>query len=102
MAVTKVEITSEAERLAARPYHIVIHYDSESGDYVARIPELRGLVTGGKTFEKARALAEDAKRGWIATALYYGDPIPDPESESGAVVVDGDAVRQSMDSQRTT
>jgi hypothetical protein len=23
-------------------------------------------------------MVEDAKRGWIATALYYGDPVPEP------------------------
>lgn len=75
----EVEVTPEVERLAARPYRIDITYDVESGDYVARIPELQGLVTGGKTPEEARAMAEDAKLGWIATALLFGDPIPEPQ-----------------------
>ena len=78
MAVVKVEITPEVERLAGRPYHIVWDRDPDSGDYVARIPELPGLVTGGKTLDEMYRMVEDAKRGWIATALHYGDPVPEP------------------------
>lgn len=75
----ELEVTPEVQRLAARPYQINIAYDPESGDYVARIPELQGLVTGGKTPDEARAMAEDAKLGWIAAALFFGDPIPEPQ-----------------------
>jgi antitoxin HicB len=80
MAVVKIEITPEVVRLASRPYHVVV--TQEDGDYVARIPELPGLVTGGKTRDEMYRMVEDAKRGWIATALYYGDPVPDPMPES--------------------
>jgi predicted RNase H-like HicB family nuclease len=75
--VVEVEVTAEAERLASRPYHVV--WDrAEDGDYIARIPELPGLVTGGKTLDEMYRMVEDAKRGWIATALHYGDPVPEP------------------------
>jgi predicted RNase H-like HicB family nuclease len=79
--VVIIDVTPEAERLAARPYHVEI--TREDGDYVARIPELPGLVTGGATLEEMYAMVEDAKRGWIATALHYGDPVPEPQ---GALV----------------
>lgn len=79
MSAHKVEITPEVERLASRPYQVVIEHDPESGDYVARIPELPGLVTGGAMLEEAYTMAEDAKRGWIASALFHGDPVPDPQ-----------------------
>jgi len=79
--VVIVDVTPEVERLAARPYRIEITH--EDGDYVARIPELPGLVTGGETPEEMYAMVEDAKRGWIATALYYGMPVPEPQ---GALV----------------
>lgn len=75
----EVEVTPEVERLAARPYQVNIAYDPESGDYVARVPELQGLVTGGKTLEEAQAMAEDAIQTWIASALYWGDPVPEPQ-----------------------
>jgi len=76
MGVHHVEITPEVERLARRPYNVVVTH--EDGDYVGRIPELPGLVTGGETLEEMYAMVEDAKRGWIASALYHGDPVPDP------------------------
>jgi antitoxin HicB len=72
-----VEITPEVERLAARPYRVEV--TREDGDYVGRIPELPGLVTGGATLEEMYAMIEDAKRGWIATAIHFGDPVPEPQ-----------------------
>ncbi len=78
MNVVRVEITPEVERLASRPYQVVVTH--EDGDYVGRIPELPGLVTGGETLEEMYAMVEDAKRGWIATALHYGDPVPEPRT----------------------
>jgi antitoxin HicB len=72
-----VEITPEVERLAARPYRVEV--TREDGDYVGRIPDLPGLVTGGATLEEMYAMIEDAKRGWIATAIHFGDPVPEPQ-----------------------
>lgn len=47
MSIRRVEITPEVERLARRPYSIVIERD-EDGDWVGRVPELPGLVTGAQ------------------------------------------------------
>ncbi len=80
MATIRVELTPEVERLASRPYHVVV--TREDGDYVGRIPELPGLVTGGATLEELYAMVEDAKRGWIAAALHYGRPIPEPQPQT--------------------
>lgn len=80
MNVVQVEITPEVERLASRPYHVIV--TQEDGDYVGRIPELPGLVTGGATLAEMYAMVGDAKRGWIATALHYGDPVPEPQGVS--------------------
>jgi antitoxin HicB len=76
MSIRQVEYTAEVERLASRPYHVVVTH--EDGDYVARIPELPGLVTGAETEAGMYEMVEDAKRAWIATALHYGDPVPEP------------------------
>ncbi|MHB8645253.1 MAG: type II toxin-antitoxin system HicB family antitoxin [Thermomicrobiales bacterium] len=72
-------ITPAVEALAARPYTAVL--TREDDDYVFRVPELPGLVTGGATLEEAYAMLEDAKRAWIATALALGRPIPQPRRE---------------------
>ena len=77
MATRTLDITPEVERLASRPYHVEVTI--EDGDYVGRIPEFPGLVTGGATMEEMYAMIEDAKRGWIASALYHGDPVPEPK-----------------------
>lgn len=69
-------ITPEVEALAARPYAAIL--TQEDGDYVFRVPELPGLVTGGATLDEAYAMLEDAKRAWIATALAAGGSIPAP------------------------
>ena len=72
-------ITPEVAALAARPYAAIL--TREDGDYVFRVPELPGLITGGRTLEEAYALLEDAKRAWIATALELGRSIPEPRDE---------------------
>lgn len=72
-------ITPDVVALAARPYAAIL--TREDDEYVFRVPELPGLVTGGATLEEAYALLEDAKRAWIATALEVGRPIPEPHDE---------------------
>ncbi|MGI8688168.1 MAG: type II toxin-antitoxin system HicB family antitoxin [Thermomicrobiales bacterium] len=72
-------ITPDVEALAVRPYTAILTREDE--EYVFRVPELPGLVTGGATLEEAYALLEDAKRAWIATALELGRPIPEPRGE---------------------
>lgn len=73
-------ITPDVAALAARPYAAIL--TREEDEYVFRVPELPGLVTGGTTLEEAYALLEDAKRAWIATALELGRPIPEPRDEN--------------------
>ncbi|MGB9887999.1 MAG: toxin-antitoxin system HicB family antitoxin [Moorellales bacterium] len=62
------------------PYTIEI-YPSEQGGYVARVAELPGCITQGETAAEAAAMAEDAKRAWLETALEEGVPIPEPVPE---------------------
>lgn len=51
----------------------------EDGSWAARIPDLPGCVAGGETIAEALALLDDAKRGWLASRLKHGDPIPEPK-----------------------
>jgi predicted RNase H-like HicB family nuclease len=66
--------------LAARPYPMRIEHDEEDG-WIGRIPQMPGLIAVGDTFEEMMAIAEDAKRAWIATAINLGRPIPAPVPE---------------------
>lgn len=78
---TPVEITPEVERLARRPYSVVIERD-EDGDYMAHVPELPGLIAVAPTLDALYALVEDAKRAWIADALHHGERVPEPQKVS--------------------
>jgi antitoxin HicB len=60
------------------PYTIVVVPDSDDGDYVAWIKELRGCVTQAETWEEIGMMIDDAKRGWLEVALEHGDAIPEP------------------------
>ena len=48
----------------------------QTGGYVVRCPALPGLVTEGDTLEQARAMAEDAIRGYLESLHKDGLPIP--------------------------
>ena len=45
--------------------YTVLFEPDEEGGFVVTCPALPGLVTEGDTFEAARAMAEDAIRGYI-------------------------------------
>jgi predicted RNase H-like HicB family nuclease len=70
-------ITPEIESLASRPYRLIVWHDEENG-WAAVIPDLPGLSAAGDTLEEMVAIAEEAKRLWIAAALVGGQPIPEP------------------------
>lgn len=83
-----VDITPEAEELANRPYSIVIEHDLEDG-WIGRIPELPGHIAVDESVEEMLALAEDAKRAWIATALALGRPVPPPRPADDTTMKSG-------------
>jgi len=60
------------------PYTIIMKRNEE-GIYEARIAELDGCMSHGKTLEEAIEMIEDAKRCWIEAGLEDGDIIPEPE-----------------------
>ncbi|OFW10614.1 MAG: hypothetical protein A3G20_06675 [Acidobacteria bacterium RIFCSPLOWO2_12_FULL_59_11] len=62
------------------PYTVILRRDEE-GDYVARIEELPGCSTHGKSPQEALENLEEAKTAWIEDCLKQGDPIPEPETE---------------------
>ena len=50
---------------SAQYEYTVIFEPAEEGGYVVTVPALPGLHTEGDTFEEARAMAEDAIRGYL-------------------------------------
>jgi len=44
--------------------------------WTVEVPVLPGCVTWGETRQQALEMAEDAIKGWILTALRFGDEIP--------------------------
>lgn len=62
------------------PYTVILRRD-EDGDFVARIAELPGCATHGKSPQEALENLEEVKRAWIEDCLKQGDPIPEPVTE---------------------
>ncbi|MEG6614916.1 type II toxin-antitoxin system HicB family antitoxin [Peptococcaceae bacterium 1198_IL3148] len=63
------------------PYKITLHPDKEECGFVVEIPELPGCISQGETKEEALAMIEDAKVGWLETAIELGIEIPEPVPE---------------------
>lgn len=57
-------------------YQIIL--TPEEDGWSALIPELPGCIGAGDTAAEALAMLEDAKRGWLESAIAHGDPIPEP------------------------
>lgn len=70
----------DAEYYLCLPYTVVMRRD-EDGDYVARIDELPGCATHGKSPKEALENLEEVKRAWIEDCLKQGDTIPEPVTE---------------------
>jgi antitoxin HicB len=56
--------------------YTVLFEPAEEGGYVVTCPALPGVVTQGETLEEARAMAEDAIRGYLESLLKDGLSIP--------------------------
>ncbi|WP_406678093.1 toxin-antitoxin system HicB family antitoxin [Neomoorella carbonis] len=54
--------------------------EEEGGGWLASIPLLPGCMSDGETPGEALANLEDAKRGWIETALMLQRDIPEPDN----------------------
>jgi antitoxin HicB len=67
--------------------------EQDGGGYVAIVPELPGCMSDGETYEEALNNIQDAIKGWIETAEFRGQRIPDPiiyqdeEEFSGKLVI---------------
>ena len=67
--------------MAEYKYTVLIE-PSEEGGFVVTCPALPGLVTEGDTLEEARAMAQDATRGYIESLRKDHLPIPSDKTPS--------------------
>jgi predicted RNase H-like HicB family nuclease len=59
------------------PVHFtVIIKRQPEGEYLVSVPALPGCVTEGNTLDEAREMAIDAIRGYCASLIKHGEPIP--------------------------
>ena len=61
--------------------YTVVYEPAEEGGYVVTVPALPGLVTEGDTLTEARAMAEDAIRGYLESLRKHGEAIPIEQAE---------------------
>ncbi|MBC7870162.1 MAG: type II toxin-antitoxin system HicB family antitoxin [Chitinophagaceae bacterium] len=58
----------------------------EDGYWFAEIPLLKGCMTNGEGLQDALQMLDDAKQGWLETALAHHMTIPEPDPEKTLVV----------------
>ncbi len=62
------------------PYRIVIDWSDEDQTYIARVPELDGVVTHGDTQVKALEMAHEAIDLHLESLKAHNEPAPKPVS----------------------
>jgi predicted RNase H-like HicB family nuclease len=60
-------------------YEIILYWDKTDNCFIAEIPELSGCIAHGETEFDALENVRVAKELWLATALEFGDPVPEPK-----------------------
>jgi predicted RNase H-like HicB family nuclease len=58
-------------------YEIILYWSARDEAFLAEVPELRGCVADGATYQEALANAEVVIREWIETAKELGRSIPE-------------------------
>lgn len=78
------EIEPENKRYEQLEYPITLQKTSDDHDtyWIAEHPDLPGCMTHGYTKEEALANLDDAKKGWIYSALSHGLRVPEPRTKS--------------------
>ncbi len=74
------EVRKGKEYYLSLSYTIVLRRDEE-GDFVARIDELAGCISHGKTSQVALDNLEAIKEVWISECIESGQPVPEPVAE---------------------
>ncbi|MEK6632650.1 MAG: type II toxin-antitoxin system HicB family antitoxin [Nitrospirota bacterium] len=60
-------------------YEVIIYWSKDDQAFIAEVPELRGCLADGTTYQEALAHVETVIQEWIETAKDLGRPIPEPK-----------------------
>ena len=60
-------------------YELIVFWSDEDARYVVEVPELRGCMADGTTYEEAVKNAQQIIFEWIETAESTGREIPQPK-----------------------
>ncbi len=60
------------------PYRIIIDWSAEDNAYIARVPELDGVVTHGDTETEALKMAHEAIELYLESLAAHDEPKPEP------------------------
>mgnify|MGYP005849302339 CR=1 FL=1 len=60
-------------------YELIIYWSDEDRSFIVEVPELRGCMADGETYEQAVANVQQVIAEWIETARKLGRPIPEPK-----------------------
>lgn len=60
-------------------YEIILDWDDLDKIYIARVAELSGCMTHGKTKAEALKMAHEAIEGHVLTLIDLGESIPSPK-----------------------
>jgi predicted RNase H-like HicB family nuclease len=58
-------------------YEIIIYWSETDNAFIAEVPELRGCIADGETYQSALTNVETIISEWIETAKELGRPIPE-------------------------
>lgn len=59
-----------------RRFKVVVEWDDEGQEYVARVPSLLGCLTHAKTRPELMERAQEAIEGYLEALALAGDPLP--------------------------
>ena len=62
-------------------YEIIVYWSEEDKAFIAEVPELRGCMADGATYEKAIRNAQMVISEWIETAKELNREIPEPKGK---------------------
>jgi antitoxin HicB len=73
-----------------KEYQFTVFFEPQDGGYNVIVPAIPEICTFGGTLEEARAMAKDAIRCYLESAIQHGEAIPEdtePAKELLAVIV---------------
>jgi predicted RNase H-like HicB family nuclease len=84
----KKRSNSNVQGGSVKRYHYTVLFEPREDAYNVIVPAIPEICTFGETMQEARAMAEDAIRCYLESALKHGEPIPkdaEPKTERLAV-----------------